>query len=180
MKTLITLFLILTALSSFADDKLSKDFILRKIDGNRLSFDIENGAREIVVANIMGISAVKDPALLSAIGEAKLQQAEQMIVDDFKQKFYFFDPQMLNVRVFRDGYYKYSITFDFATTRKCTLRIDRIDPKCGNPICDYSVKDPRTSGNVDMVGQIIPDSYCEKIYGIKIKKEVEKSQYKGE
>jgi hypothetical protein len=82
--------------------------------------------------------------------------------------------------VFRDGYYKYSITFDFATTRKCTLRIDRIDPKCGNPICDYGTKDPRTSANVDIAGQIIPDSYCEKIYGIKIKKEVDKSQYKGE
>jgi hypothetical protein len=167
-------------INAIADDKLSKDFILRKIDGNRLNFDVENGAREIVVATIMGISEIQDPTLLNQIGEAKLLKAEQMLIDDFKQKYYFFDPQMLNVRYFRDGYYKYSITFDFATTRKCTLRIERIDPKCGNPICDYSIKDPRKSANVDINGQIIPDSYCEKIYSIKIKKEIDKSQYKGE
>lgn len=177
-----TFLLMLNSFNLYASgDKLTKEFIMKKIDQNSIKFDITNGAREIAIATLMGISNITDPKELAVLGEARLQKADQMIIEDFKQKYYFFDPEMLNLRSIRDGYYRYSITFDFSTTRSCVLRVDKIDMKCGNPICNYNEKDPRKVSNVDMVGQVIPDSYCEKIYGIKIKKQVEPTkEIKGE
>lgn len=79
----------------------------------------------------------------------------------------YFQPEMANVRYFQDSSWRYSVTFDFATTKKCTLRVEKLDASCGNPICSANV-DPSKSPNVDINGTVIPDSYCEKVYGIKI------------
>ena len=154
-----------TAPSFAAADKLTAKDIMGKIDSGRISWDIEPSIKTLAIATLMKIGEIKDPRNLS---ERLIAGTEQALVKQFQSQYVYFQPAMGNVRYIQDGSWRYSITFDFATSRRCTLRTEKIDHACGNPVCNSAVSDPSKHPNVDLLGTIIPDSYCEKIYNIKL------------
>lgn len=167
MKILLILTTLLFSLTSQSQVlKLTKNEFLKKIDQGKIQFQIIPVAREIGIATLMKISELTTPPELS---ETDIRKIEQAIIKDNAMKYSYFQAEMFNVRYMQDGPWRYSITFDFATTRQCTLRVEKVDFTCGNPCCSTTVTDPRLCTNADINGEKIPDSYCEKIYGIKIK-----------
>jgi hypothetical protein len=169
---ILTLLILLISNNSFSQvHKVGKDEFLKKIDQNKITFSILPAAREIGIATLMKISQLETT---ESIDEKSIKVIENAIIQDNVAKFAYFQPEMMNVRYFQDGPWRYSITFDFHTTRKCTFRVEKIDFTCGNPCCNPKLEDPRQCANADIEGKIIPDSYCEKIYGIKIKSSLDK------
>ena len=172
-KTIIAIIMLISTIG-FAADKISPEILLKRIDTGRLTMDINPVGRNLILAHLMKMGQTNDSEGISkTLGSTKLLAMEAEQNKMFASLYYFFDPEMMNVRYYQEDNYRYYITFDFATTRKCTLRIEKIDPKCGNSICDESITDPRKSANVDINGKIIADSYCEKLYGIKIKQQIQ-------
>lgn len=161
--TIISLSILTNAFS--ASDKLTAKEIMAKIDSGRISWEIEPAVRTLAIATLMKIGEIKEPRQLS---EKLIAGTEQALIKQFQAQYIYFQPAMANVRYIQDGAWRYSVTFDFHTTRKCTFRAEKIDHSCGNPVCSSSVADPSQHKNVDINGTIIPDTYCEKIYSIKI------------
>jgi hypothetical protein len=151
--------------SASAGDKITAKDIMSKIDAGRISWEIEPAVRTLAIATLMKIGEIKEPRQLS---EKLIAGTEQALVKQFQAQYIYFQPAMANVRYIQDGAWRYSVTFDFHTTRKCTFRAEKIDHSCGNPICNPNVENPSQHQNIDKDGTIIPDSYCEKLYNLKI------------
>ena len=122
--------------------------------------------RYIVLATLMTINKTKDT---SQFPNGVVLKMEEALKADWASKYIHYNDEFTNVRYLDYGEWRYYITFDYATTRKCTFRVEKIDPNCGNPICE-ATEDPFSHPNADKDGQIIDDNYCEKIYGVKLKK----------
>lgn len=165
MNKLFVLIFLITLTAQAATEKMTATAMMGKIDTGNISFEIEPAVRRLAIATLMKIGDIKDPRQLS---EKLVMGTEQSIVRQFQQQYIYFQPAMANVKYIQDTSWRYSITFDFMTTRKCTFRAERIDSACGNPVCSYSEEDISKHPNVDVKGTIIPDKYCEKIYSIKI------------
>lgn len=168
MKKIISLFFIIISINNAFSKvyKLDKDEFLKAYDRGKVNFEIMPIARYVVLGTLMHINKSKDTTQFP--NELVIQMEEQ-IKKDWETQFRYYKEEFTNVRYLDYGEWRYFVSFDYATTRKCTLRIEKIDPECGNPICS-NTKDPLSHPNADRDGQIIPDSYCEKIYGVKLDK----------
>lgn len=169
VKLMLSLLLLVSFNSGAASKKLSPDEFLKLIDRGKISFQVAPPySRQVAIAVMMGIDpSIKD---VRQIPESMLHGMAKSIEKNYQETLSYFHPEMLNIRYVDDKPYRYSITFDFLTTRKCTLRVDKLDMSCGNPICDDEAKDPSSYPGVDLVGTVIDDKYCEQVYGIKIDK----------
>lgn len=171
------LFIFLLTFNVFAKEKISVDKFLKMIDNNEITFDIEPLGRSIAYIQLGSIYQLENDGKemnLSDIPEKVISDIEAILIEDFKSKYVYFDPKFLNVRYIVDKPYKYSVVFDFYNTKKCSFRVDTIDPKCGNPICDKNLKSLDEAKNLDLKGTDIPDKYCEKLYNVNLKKMGEK------
>lgn len=164
------MFLLLSlSTSAFSQSsKITKDEFLNLYDKGKIQFEIMPLMKQIIQAQLMQISQMT-MADASKVDMAILTGLEKEMIKEFTRQYKFFDPEMLNLRYVDDAGYRYSFFFEFNSSRKCKFRADKLDMSCGNPICSTNV-DPAKSPNVDMEGTVIPDSYCEKAYRIKIPK----------
>ena len=170
MRILKILFLIIFSVSIFAQNpRLSKDEFLKMYDKGKIKFDVMPLGKQLVQAQLMKISKISK-ADSDKIELSMLTAIEKELIQMFKATYSYFQPEMMNVRYIDDGVWRYSISFDFATTRKCILRVDKLNMECGNPICSSEETDPTKHSNVDYKGVVIDEKYCEKAYNIKIKK----------
>ena len=166
MKYLVALLILLNMNIAYSKAyKLDKDEFLKAYDKGKVSFEIMPVTRYIVIATLMYINKTEDS---SQFPNELVLQMEDSLKKDWESKYRYYKPEFTNVRYLDYGEWRYYISFDYATTRKCTFRVEKIDPECGNPICGKT-KDPFSHPNADKDGQIIDDSYCEKIYGVKLK-----------
>lgn len=152
--------------SVFANKKLTKDEFLKLYDKGRIQFEIMPMMKQTIQAQLMQISKMT-PGDSGKVDLAVLTGIEKEMIKEFQRQYKYFDPEMLNLRYVDDNGYRYSFFFEFNSTRMCKFRADKLDMSCGNPVCSENV-DPAKSPNVDMAGTVIPDSYCEKAYRIKI------------
>jgi hypothetical protein len=166
MRKIILIFLInLVSITSYsAPHKLTAKEFTDLYDQGKISFEVMPIGRNLALALMMKINNETDR---SKIPHPLLLQIEKELINDYKSKYIYFREDFFNVRYLDDGVWRYSVSFDFATDRKCKLRVERIDPKCGNPVCE-GIEDPSSHKNVDISGTVINDSYCEKIYGVKL------------
>lgn len=148
-----------------APHKLNAKEFTEFYDQGKISFEIMPIGRNLALALMMKINNETDR---SKIPHPLLLQIEKELINDYKSKYIYFNEEFFNIRYLDDGPWRYSVSFDFATDRKCKLRVERIDPKCGNPVCE-GIEDPSNHKNVDISGTIIEDKYCEQIYGVKLK-----------
>ena len=169
MKCFKFLLLILSFSVMAENPRLSKDEFLKLYDKGKIKFDIMPLGKQLVQAQLMKISKISK-ADAGKIDLSMLTAIEKELVQMFKATYTYFNPEMLNVRYVDDGVWRYSVSFDFATTRKCILRIDKLNMACGNPICSTEDVNPEKHPNVDYQGVVIDDKYCEKAYNIKLKK----------
>ena len=79
---------------------------------------------------------------------------QQNLMEKIKQKYPRFQEVMWYVHYVRDNNFLYSLFFDW-TLDQCSLRIERIDPKLGKP----------NEKTMDIVGQRVKKSYCDRVYG---------------
>lgn len=165
MKIITTILSLILSTTLYSADKMTAKDIMAKIDSGKISWDIEPAVRTLAIATLMKIGKLDSPRVLS---EGLISGAEQALIKQFQSQYIYFQPAMANARYIQDGALRYSVTFDFHTTRRCTFRAEKIDHSCGNPVCNRDIADPTIHPNVDKLGTIIPDSYCEKIYNIKI------------
>lgn len=160
----------LISFSCFAANKISSAEFIKKLDRGSIQFDIMPYARILVKSQLMGMMKTSDPEKI--IGESGIRQLEQEYVKGEQAKYRFFNPEMLNVRYIDDGEWRYMVTFDYASSRRCILRTEKLDSKCGNPVCGTpsSPEELAKHPNVDINGVVIADKYCEQIYNVKIPK----------
>ena len=168
MKKIILLLLFIFSTAYAENPKLSKDEFLKAYDKGKIRFEIMPLGKQLVQAQLMKISKMSQ-ADAGKIDLSMLTSIENELIKMFKATYSYFNPEMLNVRYIDDGVWRYSVAFDYATSRKCILRVDKLNMECGNPICSYDDVNPEKHPNVDFGGTVIEDKYCEKIYNIKIK-----------
>jgi len=158
---------LLISINSFAGvNKISAEEFTSLYDKGKLTFEIMPIGRNLALAILMNINKSTDKG---SIPNPLLIQIEKELVKDYQSKYIYFDPEFFNIRYIEDGPWRYSVSFDYATDKKCKLRVEKIDPKCGNPVCE-AVENPQNHPNVDINGTVIEDKYCEKIYNVKLKK----------
>jgi hypothetical protein len=166
MKKIIALIIIISSFNVLSAEKISKDDFLKLYDKNKIKFEIMPLMKQIIQGQIMKISELS----MDDVGKvdlATLSQIESKMLKEYERSYRFFKPEMLNVRYIDDSGYRYSFFFEFNSSRKCKFRADTLDMSCGNPVCSADTN-PANNSNADMMGTIIPDSYCEKAYNIKI------------
>ena len=163
------LVILMISFQVIAQDRLSSKEFLKAYDKGKVNFEIFPFTRNLALGYLMSINKNPDP---SKYPNALLIEAEKALLKDYEARYKFFNKEMLNVRYLDYGEYRYYISFDFYSDRKCKLRVEKIDFDCGNPVCDTkkfeSYEELSKHPNADPNGTVIDDKYCEKIYNIKI------------
>lgn len=174
MKRIISILIILTFsfLAYGKVLKLSKNEFLKLYDNGKIQFDIMPTIQNEINQKLNLINNSKGKQLPLEV----LLQIEKEMIKDYEAQYSYFQKEMAYTRYIDDGPWRYFISFDYATTRKCTFRVSKINPECGNVLCfndiknkDFDKESFKKNPDIDHDGVIIDDKYCEKIYGIKIK-----------
>jgi hypothetical protein len=101
---------------------------------------IENGSITLEKAPIMSVPA----------------NFQKHMLDKIKEKYPNFKDQMWYFAYIKDNNFMYSLFFDW-TSDSCVLRIEELDKKTGR----------QTVNSVDIHGQKVKKSYCDKGFGTK-------------
>lgn len=80
---------------------------------------------------------------------------QKKVTDKIKQKYPNFKDHMWYFCYIKDNNFMYSLFFDW-TLNACILRIEELDKKTGKP----------TEKTLDLDGQRVKKSYCDKVYGV--------------
>ena len=144
--------------------KLSPKEFLSKVDSNKITFKTMDTLNLMAKATLVNIFKFKSH---KQVPVRMMVQYENIYRKNYQRQFTNYKDDYMHLRYIDSTGYRYSIAYDFATSKKCTLRISKIDSNCGNIICNPSVENAKDHPNVDYKGTSIDMKYCKKLYDMR-------------
>ena len=140
---------------------LTKDEFLSQMDKNNITFKHMDVLNQTAKATVMTVFKIRDE---KRVPNKMVLKYEDIFRKNMQREHSEYNDDLMMIRYVDYAGKRYMISYDFATTKKCTLRISKLDSKCGNVVCGGDPKRMNEHPNVDYMGTEVPMKYCKKIY----------------